>query len=98
MTFGAQEMNQCFDRPVSVMLGISMMFTVDRPAKAADILLRQWPTEGGEKHHAARTAVLKAMENPSDPNRAALAREAFEDAAREADILVEHHALRSSRR
>ncbi|KQZ20794.1 hypothetical protein ASD50_21645 [Mesorhizobium sp. Root552] len=82
-------MDQRFDEPVSLMLGISMTCTVDRPAKAADILLRQWPTEGGEKHRAARAAVLKAMENPSDPHLAALSREAFEDAAREADILME---------
>lgn len=91
-------MDQRFDKPVSVMLGISMTFTVDRPARAADILLRQWPTEGGQKHHAAQAAVQRAMENPSDPYAAAMARQAFEDAAREANILVEYQPLRSSRR
>lgn len=91
-------MDQRFDKPVSVRLGISMTFTIDRPAKAAEVLLGQWPTEGGEKHHAARAAVRKAIDNPSDRESAILARQAFEDAAREANILVEHQPLRSSRR
>lgn len=91
-------MDQRFDKPVSVMLGVNMTFTVDRPARAAEILLRQWPTRSGPKHLAAHSAVMKSLQHPDDAERAALARQAFEDAAREADILVEHHAPRSSRR
>lgn len=91
-------MGQRFNRPVTVMLGINMAFAIDGPARAAEVLSRQWPTKGGPKHQAARSAVRMALENPLDAERTCLAQQAFEDAAREADILVEHHAPRSSRR
>ena len=62
---------------------------VGNSIQAARILLQEWPATPGPKHLAARKAVLAAMEKALDKERQAKAREAFQDAAREAGIARE---------
>lgn len=83
-------MEQRFDKPVHVMLQIGKTYVIERPVRAAEALLNQWPTQGGAKHLAARKAVLKCLENAHDQMLAAKARKAFEDAAKEANIFMSH--------
>jgi hypothetical protein len=80
--------DQHFDEPVRVALGRSgnIIFTVERVAQAADILLNRWPAKTGRFHIAARKACLAALEGLKE---ARYARAAFINAAIEADILVE---------
>lgn len=80
-------MDQRFDKPVRVALKIGTTYVIDRPLRAAEALLNEWPTEGGTKHLAARKAVLKALEHAHDAMLVAKARKAFEAACAEADIL-----------
>lgn len=79
-----------FSPPVRVALGKlgNVTFTVSTPERAAEVLLQEWPTEGGSKHLAARKAVLKALEAARDARAAQRARKAFEAAADEAGILM----------
>ena len=81
--------NQRFETPVRVALGKSgnTIYTVDRVAQAADILLNRWPTPTGKKHAAARKACLGVFHGLREVQHA---RKAFVEAAAEADILVEH--------
>ncbi len=53
-----------FSPPVRVALGKlgNVTFMVSTPERAAEVLLQEWPTDGGSKHLAARKAVLKALE------------------------------------
>lgn len=81
-------MSERFDKPVHVMLKTGKTFVIERPLRAAEALLHEWPTQGGSKHLAARKAVLKALENAQDGMLAAKARRAFEDAAAEAGVLM----------
>jgi ElaB/YqjD/DUF883 family membrane-anchored ribosome-binding protein len=80
--------DQRFEEPVRVALGRSRntVYTVERVAQAADILLNRWPTKAGTKHVAARKACLGVLEGLKEARHA---REAFVEAAKEADILVE---------
>ncbi|WP_287100442.1 DUF982 domain-containing protein [Mesorhizobium sp.] len=50
--------------PVRVALGRSgnTVYTVERVAQAADILLDRWPTKTGRMHIAAQRACLGALE------------------------------------
>jgi hypothetical protein len=79
-----------FSPPVRVALGKlgNVTFMVSTPERAAEVLLQEWPTEGGSKHLAARKAVLKALEAARDARAAQRAREAFAAAADEAGILI----------
>lgn len=79
-----------FDKPVRVVLGKNgnIISVISRPEQAAEKLLYEWPGERGSKHLAARTAVLKAMENAHDRTLRAQARKAFEAAAKDAGILM----------
>jgi hypothetical protein len=73
-----------------VPVGLGSGFTVHHVSnnlQAADILLNRWPAQGGTKHRAARQAVLNAMERAHDRMLLEKARNAFADAAKEADIL-----------
>lgn len=56
--------------------------------RAADLLLNEWPDESGSAYRKAKEAVLRAMEYPDDNGLNAASRLAFEEAAREAGILV----------
>ncbi|MES0101047.1 DUF982 domain-containing protein [Mesorhizobium sp. M0019] len=57
--------------------------TVERVAQAADILLNRWPTTTSKKHVAAQKACLGALKGLK---KAHLARKAFVEVAKEADI------------
>jgi len=61
---------------------------VSTPERAAEVLLQEWPTEGGSKHLAARKAVLNALEAARDARASQRARKAFEAAADEAGMLM----------
>lgn len=80
--------DQRFEEPVRVALGRSRntVYTVDRVAQAADILLNRWPAKTGKMHIAARKACLGVLDGLKE---ARYARAAFVKAAIEADILVE---------
>lgn len=72
--------DQRFEKPVRVALGKSgnTIYTVDRVAQAADILLNRWPTPTGQKHMAARKACLSVLQGLKSAREA---REAFVEAA-----------------
>lgn len=80
---------QWWDKPVRVMIGGSTIYNVGRIERAAELLLGEWPIETGPAHMAAQKAILEALENPASAGAATAARQAFEEAAREADILME---------
>ncbi|CDX18547.1 conserved hypothetical protein [Mesorhizobium plurifarium] len=63
------------------------IYTVDRVAQAADILLNRWLASPGKKHTAARKACLNVLQGLGAVRHA---RKAFVEAAAEAGILVEH--------
>ncbi len=77
-----------WDRQVRVMIGSSTTHNVTRPSRAADLLLHDWPEFYGPAYERAKVAILKAMENPDDARLNVASRLAFEEAAREAGILV----------
>ncbi|MER9202683.1 DUF982 domain-containing protein [Mesorhizobium sp. M0145] len=56
---------------------------MERVAQAADILLNRWPTTTSKKHVAAQKACLGALKGLK---KAHLARKAFVEVAKEADI------------
>jgi hypothetical protein len=75
-----------FDRmvPIRIPGGARMIGTT---AEAARELLERWPDEGmGRKHLAARKACLTVLQGLSEARKA---REAFEAAAKESNILGE---------
>lgn len=79
-----------WDKPVPVALsGVGAVTQVNNNHQAADLLLNRWPAAPGPKHLAARQAVLAAMQRHLDAKALAKARRAFEEAAREADIIAE---------
>jgi hypothetical protein len=53
---------------------------------AAECLLRNWPTDWGLQHRNARAACVAVLK---EEQLAEFAREAFIEAAREADILID---------
>lgn len=77
-----------WDRQVRVMIGSSTAHNVMRPSHAAELLMNEWPAEGGPDYRKAKEAVLRALESPDDGSLNVASRRAFEDAAREAGILV----------
>ena len=77
-----------WDRPVKVLVGSNTTHHITRPSAAADLLLHDWPEFYGPAYERAKVAILKAMENPDDAGLNAASRSAFEEAAREAGILV----------
>ena len=79
-----------FDPPVRVALGMAGNITqvVTSPERAAEILLGDWPADGGRKHLAARKALLKALEAARDAKADSAASKAFAAAAEEAGILM----------
>lgn len=77
-----------WDRQVRVMIGSSTTHNVTRPSRAAELLMNEWPDKGGPAYRKAKEAILKALEEPEDPDLNADSRLAFKDAAREAGILM----------
>ncbi len=77
-----------WDRPVKVLVGSNTTHHITRPSAAADLLLHDWPEFYGPAYERAKLVILKAMENPQDTALNAASRLAFEEAAREAGILV----------
>lgn len=77
-----------WDRPVKVLVGSNTTHHITRPSAAADLLLHDWPEERGPAYRKAKEAVLKAMEDPESDSLMMASRLAFEEAAREAGILV----------
>ncbi len=58
---------------------------VNSARQAAEMLLYAWPVKGGRKARTARQACLDVLQGQ---RAAAAARQAFRDAAEEAEILV----------
>jgi hypothetical protein len=80
-----------FDAPVTVMdTGEARAYDVTNTRQAAEILLHRWPNEWSGSHRAARLACLAVLKGFKPP---VLARRAFAEAAREADILAEGTGL-----
>lgn len=75
-------------RPVPIVVGSNTTHHVTRPSAAAELLLHDWPAEGGPAYTIAKVAILKALEDPDDDRLSGAARKAFEEAAREAGILA----------
>ncbi|MGB3899450.1 MAG: DUF982 domain-containing protein [Mesorhizobium sp.] len=76
-----------FDIPVTVETAQTGRFlTVTRVGQAADLLLYKWPEDKkGPRHRAALRSLMDAMR---DRHAASVAREAFVEAAKEADIFI----------
>lgn len=75
-----------FHIPVTIQLGrIDRTQVVTTTAEAAEILLRRWPAERGEKHFRAMKACLETIRGGRPSN---FARRAFIAAAQEARVLV----------
>lgn len=77
-----------WNEPVIVLLGMAgnLSVTVTNAARAAQILLNDWPTDRGPMHLRAQTQCLHCLLGECDPEEA---REAFIEAASEAGILAE---------
>ncbi|WP_166163142.1 DUF982 domain-containing protein [Chelativorans oligotrophicus] len=80
--------NKWFSPPVGVWLGKTgtVQYRITNIEQMARILLEEWPTEPGPAHRKAREMALSCLEGKCD---ALEAREAFVEAAREANILAE---------
>lgn len=80
-----------FDAPVTVMdAREARAFDVTNTRQAAEILLHRWPNEWSGRHRAARLACLAVLKGFKPP---VLARRAFAEAAREAEILADRAQL-----
>ncbi len=77
-----------FSPPVSVWIRAPKMirYNVNNVPRAAELLLTEWPVEGGKAHRKAQSACLDCLEGRCDADAV---RKAFEEAAREAGILHE---------
>ncbi len=82
-------MSTSWERPVRVLIGNSTAYNVTTLERAAELLMNDWPEGAGSLR--AKQAIVRAMERPNDPGTAYSARQAFEAAAREADLLVERN-------
>jgi len=79
-----------WNAPVLVIDGNGLDFEVKSTRQAAEFLIIHWPEESrGWKHLAAQVACLDVLEGKRETEHA---RQSFEDAAREAGILVEQKA------
>ena len=80
--------NKRFDKPVYIEFGkIGQRRYVSSVREAAEVLLDdKWPAEAGKRHLAARKACLDVLMGLKE---AKAARDAFEDAAWVADILLD---------
>lgn len=79
-----------WSNPVRVLIGPNTTYVVATNERAAEMLLGDgWPGKEAAVHLRARRAILRAMDKPDDPGPMHGAQRAFEDAAREAGILIE---------
>lgn len=81
------KMVQVFGRKPGQLVAITSAYD------AAVFLLQEWPDETGPKHLMARAIMLKCLEGGCS---AAVARVAFVEAAREANIYMEAEPLRTA--
>ncbi|MGS1093071.1 DUF982 domain-containing protein [Aquamicrobium terrae] len=77
-----------WDKPTYVFINSHTTVAVTRLGRAVELLLGDWPGKG-PAYLKARQAALAAYSNPSDDRAQAKAQRAFEEAAREAEILAE---------
>ncbi|WEX09512.1 DUF982 domain-containing protein [Chelativorans sp. AA-79] len=77
-----------WNEPVTVRLGRSgaMVDAIDSALAALQVLIHQWPVQGGPAHANACDICFAALDGTADPEAARLA---FKEAAMEADILAE---------
>lgn len=81
-----EDHERAFDRPVHIKLGRHAT-AIGTAYDAGKTLLERWPVgKAGPKHEAARRACWRALKGEIVAKRA---REAFEAAAKESDILGE---------
>lgn len=75
-----------FDRPIPVFIGtVRTVHKVSNAREAAYLLINRWPRQGTAIHVRARTLCLAVLHGQQKPNAA---REAFAEAAREADVFA----------
>jgi len=75
-----------FDKPIPVIVGaVKTIHKVSNAREAAHLLINRWPSQGTAVHVRARTLCLAVLHGQQQPNAA---REAFAEAAREADVLA----------
>lgn len=75
-----------FDRPIPVVVGtVRTVHQVSNAREAAHLLINRWPRQGTAMHIRARTVCLAVLHGQQKPVEA---REAFADAAREANVLA----------
>lgn len=75
-----------FDQPVDIFIdGGNDIETVRSAAAAAHHLLNAWPAKPGPRHRRARQALVDLFDGLATPQEA---REAFEQAADEAEIRI----------
>ena len=75
-----------FDRPIPVIVGrVRTVHRVSNAREAAHLLINRWPRQGTAVHVRARTVCLAVLHGEQQPNAA---REAFVEAAREAEVLA----------
>lgn len=65
---------------------VGRMLVINSTLRAAEYLLTEWPVFSGEKLSIAKHALLKCIEGEMSPG---VARMAFIEAAKEADIYIE---------
>jgi hypothetical protein len=76
-----------FDETVVVHAGRGQVRHISSAREAAEWLLYRWPGDDTAKARAARKACLEVLEGQ---RKAAIARQAFRDAAEEAGLLTDH--------
>lgn len=78
--------DKSFDQPVDIFIdGGNDIETVRSAAVAAHHLLKAWPAKPGPRHRKARQALVDLFDGLATPQQA---REAFEQAADEAEIRI----------
>ncbi len=76
-----------FGKPVKVILG-PVVHIVTNTRQAAELLTTKWPMKNSANADLAKRALLLATSGPHDDFLIEKAREAFADAAAEAEILL----------
>lgn len=74
-----------WETPVFVRIGRGMTETIDGPKEALDYLWNRWPAERGPKFEIAKVSCRLAVQHYGS---LAEARQAFQDAAVEVNILA----------
>lgn len=75
-----------FDKPIPVIVGaVRTVHKVSNARDAAHLLINRWPRQGTATHVRARTVCLAVLHGQQKPSAA---RDAFAEAAREAEVLA----------